>query len=121
MPPATAPETDLDGTTAQLTAQLTTLALVAKQPVAQPGVQLTVLSEASIVPKHLMETSSMSPLNIPSSTTVLTCPETWNEYLALPPHQRAIWARALHKEFDAMKTMNMLFPVPIHIARTRTR
>jgi hypothetical protein len=43
-------------------------------------------------------------------------PVTWNDYLALPPHQRAIWPRALHNEFHAIKTINTLFPVPIHIA-----
>lgn len=92
VPPPTASEIDLDNTTAQLNALALTAAL--------PGVELGV------------------PMTVPGTT--LICPETWNDYLALPPNQRAIWARALHKEFDAMKTMNTLFPVPIPIARKRT-
>jgi len=96
VPSPTAPEIGLDNTTAQLNA----LALTAAQPVWKLGVPPTV------------------PSTVPSTT--LTCPVTWNDYIALPPHQRAIWARALHKEFDAMKTMNTLSPVPIHIARKRT-
>ena len=73
-------------------------ALFAAQPSTQPGVQET-------EPR-------------PGATPI--CPDTWSDYQALPPHQRAIWAKALHKEFDALKSMGTLSPVPIHIARSRT-